>query len=70
MKGLSQHFINDLPVTVQATIQYTQRIRNLRLHFVDWQTTFHVTYFLKMRMVKKLIVLRPPLDKMLLIVIF
>ena len=42
----------------------------MRLHFVDEQTTFHVTHFLKMRMVKKLIMLRLPLVKMLFIVMF
>ena len=38
----------------------------MRLHFVDQQTTFHVTYSLKMQIDEKLILLRPPLVKMLL----
>ena len=52
------------------TIQYTQRVQNLPLHFVDKQTTFHVMYSLKMQIVKKFIVLRPAPVKMLFIAIF
>ena len=33
MKGLSQYYKQ--PVMVQTTSQYTQRVQNLRLHFVD-----------------------------------
>ena len=48
------HNIYKRTVTVKSTIQYTQKVRNLRLQFVDQQKTFHVTCFLKMRIVKKL----------------
>ena len=64
------HNIYIQPFTVQTTIQYTQRVQSLQLHFVDEQTTLHVTHSLKMQIVEKLIVLRPPLVKMLFIVIF
>ena len=52
---------------IQITIQYTQRVRNLRLHFVDWQMTFCAKYSLKMQIIEKLILLR--LVKMLFIAI-
>ena len=48
-------FIYKGPVAKQTTVEYTQRVQNLRLCSVDQQKAFHITYFLKMQMVKKLV---------------
>ena len=48
-------FIYEGPVAKQTAVQYTQRVQNLRLCSVDQQKAFHITYFLKIQMVKKLI---------------
>ena len=67
MKTLSQHLCKTCHGTNNTTLKGFE-ICDCILLISKW--TFHVKYFLKMKMIKKLIVLRPLLVKMLLIVIF